>query len=417
MIVQCKNCASRFDVAESLLGTSGRKLKCSRCKQVFFQPGITSATPEPEVEPDIDLDMEPESIPEPEPEMGAESEPAVDDYDFSALEEENVDLDAEVMESKSVNEESKDETEDESDDFSLDSLLAGTEEQSVDFMIEAKEEDSPSAEPEPEADLSFDDISLDDFDPNELTGLQEEENDLLAGSGSPVTEEEDPLAGLAMEEPDVEPKPNNATDFFSDHDDNGAKNFMAALPEPISNDDGEPQQSGRSITSIVEKGLWGLAAVSVVAIAALWATTQKEWVEYKLYDMQNPIRLESVSSRWRASLSGGKILVVEGKISNTTQTSHNPRVVRVSLLDRNQQSLQDNSSIPDRILSDQDLSSSENGLKAMVALQRNPQRMEVKKLNAGRVAPFQVVFINPPQNAYTYRIDLEEISPTIKPAM
>ncbi|MBF0158763.1 MAG: zinc-ribbon domain-containing protein [Magnetococcales bacterium] len=436
MVVQCDKCGSRFDVAASLLGTTGRKLKCSRCKQVFFQPPVADE-PEAELEPQLkedpdfgDVDI---GTSEQEPDLEQRSEPDFngDDFDISesdleqqlaeesgeepesdddlASELQDLDLDSDagsdVEDAPEI-----DSDEEETDDFSLDSLLAGTEDQSVDFTIDPKDGQEP--EPEENPDLAFDDITLDDFDPDELTGLKEEESDDLLSS-SRLDEEDDPLAGLALSESSTTPQDaQEASNFFSDNSSDGTKSLMDTTPELASSDEEESQQPGRSFIPMIEKGLWAIVALLVVAGTALLAWTQKDWVEYKLYDMQNPIRLETVSSRWRASLSGGKILVVEGKINNTTSTSHNPRMVRVALLDRNQQVLQDNSAIPDRILSDQDLSSSESGLKAMIALQRNPQRMEVKKLNAGRVAPFQVVFLNPPNEAYSYRVDLEEVSAT-----
>ncbi|MBF0295426.1 MAG: zinc-ribbon domain-containing protein, partial [Magnetococcales bacterium] len=38
MIVQCESCRSQFDVDDAILRPSGRKLKCSQCSAVFFQP-------------------------------------------------------------------------------------------------------------------------------------------------------------------------------------------------------------------------------------------------------------------------------------------------------------------------------------------------------------------------------------------
>lgn len=38
MIVTCDNCASSFDIDDLMLQPNGRKLKCSACKKVFFQP-------------------------------------------------------------------------------------------------------------------------------------------------------------------------------------------------------------------------------------------------------------------------------------------------------------------------------------------------------------------------------------------
>ena len=38
MIVTCNGCNNSFDVDDIMLMPSGRKLKCSACKNVFFQP-------------------------------------------------------------------------------------------------------------------------------------------------------------------------------------------------------------------------------------------------------------------------------------------------------------------------------------------------------------------------------------------
>ncbi|MBF0623346.1 MAG: zinc-ribbon domain-containing protein [Magnetococcales bacterium] len=47
MIVQCNSCGSRFDVEDMILQPAGRKLKCSRCKHVFFQDPPRKGDPEP----------------------------------------------------------------------------------------------------------------------------------------------------------------------------------------------------------------------------------------------------------------------------------------------------------------------------------------------------------------------------------
>ncbi|MBF0134052.1 MAG: zinc-ribbon domain-containing protein, partial [Magnetococcales bacterium] len=38
MIVQCNSCNTRFEVDDGMLLPAGRKLKCSNCKEIFFQP-------------------------------------------------------------------------------------------------------------------------------------------------------------------------------------------------------------------------------------------------------------------------------------------------------------------------------------------------------------------------------------------
>lgn len=38
MIVQCNSCNTRFEVDDGMLLPTGRKLKCSNCKEIFFQP-------------------------------------------------------------------------------------------------------------------------------------------------------------------------------------------------------------------------------------------------------------------------------------------------------------------------------------------------------------------------------------------
>ncbi|MBF0272025.1 MAG: zinc-ribbon domain-containing protein [Magnetococcales bacterium] len=42
MIVQCESCRAQFDVDDDILRPSGRKLKCSQCQAVFFQPAPKS---------------------------------------------------------------------------------------------------------------------------------------------------------------------------------------------------------------------------------------------------------------------------------------------------------------------------------------------------------------------------------------
>lgn len=55
MIIQCDNCQAKFRLDESQVPDQGRKVRCSKCKQVFL---VQKPPPPPEEEIDLELDEE-----------------------------------------------------------------------------------------------------------------------------------------------------------------------------------------------------------------------------------------------------------------------------------------------------------------------------------------------------------------------
>ncbi|MCK6450709.1 MAG: zinc-ribbon domain-containing protein [Alphaproteobacteria bacterium] len=82
MIVSCPNCATRFEVPESALGSAGRKVRCGQCAHLWLQ------RPDGSTE---ELEPPPTSQPEPE-------EPPVRDWEAPSLAEPAEDVHAEPAE-------------------------------------------------------------------------------------------------------------------------------------------------------------------------------------------------------------------------------------------------------------------------------------------------------------------------------
>ncbi len=92
MVIQCPECNTRYNISEDRLGPAGKKMRCARCKAVFF------ATPIEEDAPELSSDASETFAPE-EPaaeaplessfDLPEDSTPAVDDDPFaSAFDEE-----------------------------------------------------------------------------------------------------------------------------------------------------------------------------------------------------------------------------------------------------------------------------------------------------------------------------------------
>ena len=51
MIVQCPNCETKYNFPDDKIGPGGRKVKCSKCEEVFK---VQPPAPEPPAEEDLD---------------------------------------------------------------------------------------------------------------------------------------------------------------------------------------------------------------------------------------------------------------------------------------------------------------------------------------------------------------------------
>lgn len=91
MIISCPNCAFHYQVDASLLGSTGKSVKCSNCGNQWTQaPEVSTApapapppppapTPAPEPEPEPEPEPAPEPAPEPEPEPEPAGEAPADE--------------------------------------------------------------------------------------------------------------------------------------------------------------------------------------------------------------------------------------------------------------------------------------------------------------------------------------------------
>ncbi|MBF0622583.1 MAG: DUF3426 domain-containing protein, partial [Magnetococcales bacterium] len=155
------------------------------------------------------------------------------------------------------------------------------------------------------------------------------------------------------------------------------------------------------------KAPWIIAALLVLTMMA-GMLQRTSTIEYLLHDWGSVYRIQDVIGKWR-QYDYGAVLMVEGSLYNTTKLSHNLRMVRVSLMDENNQAVVSASVVPGRVLGEQDLESGEEALRKMMQLQGDTRRLDVAKARPQKDVPFQVVFINPPENVVRYQVDLDNM--------
>lgn len=84
MRVTCPECESKFKVPDSAIGTTGRKLRCSRCGHQWFQEPVPDAPPakaksKPKSKPKPKPKAKPKPPPEPAPEEAFDETPSEQD--------------------------------------------------------------------------------------------------------------------------------------------------------------------------------------------------------------------------------------------------------------------------------------------------------------------------------------------------
>lgn len=154
---------------------------------------------------------------------------------------------------------------------------------------------------------------------------------------------------------------------------------------------------------------WGVVILLVLTLAGYWVMYQtgfKDWVTFKSFDIASPFRLVSVEGEWREE-GYGSMLIVKGVLLNTTSQGQTPPVVKISLLNDENKTLTSTEVIPGRVLTDPDLASNESTLRTLVAMQGDTSRIPPKKAPAKKDVPYQAIFINPPEGAVRFQVDLE----------
>jgi predicted Zn finger-like uncharacterized protein len=172
-------------------------------------------------------------------------------------------------------------------------------------------------------------------------------------------------------------------------------------------DDEEEEENVDESMATPPRWPWAVAAMLFVTLMGGFLL-QTSWWEYKSYEWSHAFRLDSVDGQWRG-IQGGSLLVVNGALENITPHSQAPSLVRVSLMDDTNKALASSAVIPGRILSEEDLKAQEGTLRKLISLQTNVKSSRIQKIPPKRSESFQALFINPPQGAVRFQIDLEPL--------
>ncbi|MEO5377367.1 MAG: zinc-ribbon domain-containing protein [Magnetococcus sp. DMHC-6] len=385
MIVQCGNCNTQFDVNPDILGETGRKLKCSNCKTIFFQPP-PSKTPE---EPLEEEPLKEEAFPE-----------DMEDSDKTQL-----------FDSSEEEEEEKEEEEEESWGTSPDDLEEiDLDDEPIAGMLEADEEEM--------GDDEFSEAATALANYSEPDEKEEEEEEYVSDVATELAAYTKPTQGKTTVRESF--LPTKAMDFDQleipqrstttrkqqevDHEKWEEEEIGEASHVEQLVDDDPPARPPRKTTG---KWIWRVI-VGLLLILAGGIVSQTDWWEFKKYDMSHSFRLISVDGEWRTR-DIGTLLLIKGTLLNTSKTTRSMPQIRVLLLNDKNATVTEALIIPGRVLTEKDLESSEEGLRSMVGLQRNIDRIKVPKAWPEKEVPFQAVFINPPEAAIRFQVDFEEI--------
>ncbi|MBF0447729.1 MAG: zinc-ribbon domain-containing protein [Magnetococcales bacterium] len=373
MIVECENCGSNFDVDDIMLMPSGRKLKCSSCKTVFFQP-----PPSEDEEPITDFPSQTDVLDEAEEEAFFE-------------EEEEVDSEADTFIGPST---------------------PGMN-QTSDFEPEEISSFDPEEEEEEEI-TSFD--------------QEEEEEEEITSFSQDAEEEEEEITSFDQEEEEEE----EIISFSQDAEEEKEPSFVASKPDPdfsldseemdeedeeTDEDDFEPVAGSPFMDRITpfNKIFLSLAALLLVVLGANWLSFT-QWWEYKSHSMSSDFQLTQLEGEWR-SYEFGPVLLIQGSIKNTSKVTQSVPKIGVSLYDEANKQLNHISVVPDRIVSDEILDNSgESALRSITELQEDVNKIKVDKLWPNKEMKFQALFIQPPVEASRYQIDYEPLGDEAKSA-
>ena len=411
MIVNCTHCGSRFDVDDEMLRPSGRKLKCSGCKDVFFQP------PPP-----------PESKPEEEP-FGAEfeetpEEPSEDSFG-EAFEEVSEGSFGEEFEEASEEPFGAEFEEEEEEETVLATSMTGGYGPSADDPSDAEtvvgdafgdgdavgEDDPWGEDPEEEMSPMLPSDSIDG------EGLEPEPDDDDAFSDDMFEEEpfeEDPFSEefTGMAEPETSgglADPDEVTTLAGPGEltepplDEAADDGEGLDPEE---EDYDEESSSPAVTGKKNRGLWAVAAALLV-ILGVGLVGRTDWWTVQWYELNEPFRLQSVDGVWRVH-DFGTLLVVAGDLGNGSRVTQDIPKVRVTLMDANNAQLSALSVIPGRVIPDTLLDeSSEATIRAAATLQTTKPPDRKEKLWPDKGLPFQAIFFNPSEQAARFQVDFE----------
>ena len=395
MIVECENCGSNFDVDDIMLMPSGRKLKCSSCKMVFFQKPPSkediAATAEPsDGQPPAAKEKQPEEEPPEDEEESEETQFIENIDDIEKLEEpDEVEEVAEVEELEELEELEEFEDLDELDELDeledLDELDDDEAETILAVPPPADDTPEPLMELEEEEVTSFDEEEEEEVD--SLLEEEEEEEEITSFDEEEEIEEEDDDEPTAVQLDSAEEYEDDDEEYEDLDEHPKGSPFFARLKK-------------------YKKALTAAAAILLVTLAGGWVAFT-DWWDYQAYSMSSDFHLEQLDGEWRL-YEFGSVLMIKGSISNATKVTKNVPKVIVSLFDDANNQLSSVSIVPGRVVADKILDvSGEEALRSMTTLQEDIKKIKVEKLWPNKEMAFQALFIQPPEAATRYQVDFE----------
>ncbi|MBF0180205.1 MAG: zinc-ribbon domain-containing protein [Magnetococcales bacterium] len=441
MIVQCESCRSQFDVDDAILRPSGRKLKCSQCAAVFFQPppkgDAPRATPAPQSH------QEPPAVLKKLPD---------EEFAFLDADESVGDMEADLAESEDlfVGEEVDDGL-DGLDEIPVDDIfgeaLAGLEqeereqEKAAGFLeaIEPVVEEDPlaifsdafgpiEAEAEEEEEVAKDGLittymrETDTPPPPPAPGFVPpvvnagDDEETMVGPGPKLalakpTARELEMMRLAQErlakkvqepspEPTPAPEPPSAFIKMEEAWDTGE-----APVEDVVDADAEEQEEPEAPPVKWSKTIKFLMLFLMLALG-LGLATLTDWWTFKRYDWFSAYRLTAAHGEWRR-YPFGSLLLISGAVSNTDRLTQLVPGIRVVLLSQEGKELGTGLAYPGRVIPDKILDeSSESALRSMALLQGEDKKLKMNRILPGNSMDYQVIFLKPPSEAARFRLEL-----------
>ncbi|MEO5332067.1 MAG: zinc-ribbon domain-containing protein [Magnetococcus sp. YQC-5] len=433
MIVLCESCRAQFDVDDEVLRPAGRKLKCSKCQAVFFQPppkpntgnSTVSSTPVvPPAPPDSisfsgffetasssktqvlkkipaqeDDFLVDEYYQEEEGELPDPEEILSDDDGIDELQKlEEIGLDEAFDEQQGV-EDSLDDGSHDPEEFTSELAMGGYSE-SFSEAVEAL------MAKEGLIDTYMRDESQKPSNHAVLVDPDEEET--VVGPKTQMalakpTKREMELAMLAKDQKEKVSEPPVKLEKTASFIKMETKLDTDKLPDM--DDEPDVEDDSAPVASQPSRRVWWLSIILLLTLG-LSLLSMTDWWTYKRYEWTSTFRFAQTHGEWR-HYPYGMVLLVSGSVSNTGRTNMMVPGIQVVLLNQEGKEVGVSLAYPGRVLDDKTLNeSSEAALRSMAELQGEDKRLKMNKIAPGNTQPFQVIFVKPDGDATRFRLQL-----------
>lgn len=411
MIIQCKNCGTKYRFDESLIVGDGVWVRCSRCKETFFQEPLSK-------EEEVFL---PEVMEEEEGVVKDEIEKEISDLEKLLEEAEGVTKQEIEIEVEKEEEVSPPEVTEEEE-----AVSAEAEEETVEQEIEVEKEEEVSPPEVTEEEEAVDAEAEEDIVEQEIEVEKEEEIPLPE-----VTEEEEAVSAEAEEETakaEVEKE-------ISELDELLAKAEETDKEPSLLSDEEIAEEDERKREKKKKKRLWTpgkvlvyiLIVILVLGGVYLWLFPEmREHVLDKVSHYMSTGKLKesfgtgdknvskkaggvdfiNVKERFLKNWIFGDILVVQGTIVNKCDYPISRIKVRGKLLGASEKVLNEVEFYCGNLLTDEELSNlTKKEIKGELSV---PLGSEVSNNNIapGGKIPFMIVFANPSKEAEEFIVEL-----------